>query len=238
MIHIVNLSHRLQPGKQRFKLEIKRAPVEEYVPEYKVPDGEWYIMEDLEVCTHVGTHVESPYHALRHGMHIADVDIRRLIGEAAVVDFSDKGYQEAITRSEIEKRGRHVSNGDIVLIRTGLSRYYGTQRYRRPYLDTEAVQWLVEQEIKCLGIDCSGIENRAAAGHEVNHKTLFRNETPLIEDINNLDKLKENRVFFIALTLPIEGLDASLIRPIAIEPLIAVKQLAGVFSELAEWEGF
>jgi arylformamidase len=237
MIHIVDLSHRLEPGKQRFKLEIKPSPVEEWVPEYKVPAGEWYIMEDLEMCTHVGTHVESPYHALREGKHVADMDIRKLIGEAVVVDFFDKGYQDAITRSDIEKRGEHIRQSDIVLIRTGLSRYYGTPQYRRPYVETEAIGWLIRKKIKCLGIDCSGIENRAAASHEINHRTLFNNDIPLIEDMNNLDKLKETRVFFIALTLPIEGLDASLIRPIAIEPLEAIRPLTKILSEEAVWEG-
>jgi arylformamidase len=237
MLHIVDLSHRLQPGKQRFKLEIKPSPVEEWVPEYKVPTGEWYIMEDLEVCTHVGTHVESPYHALRDGKHIADMDLRKLIGEAVVVDFSDKGYQDAITRQEIEKRGENIRQSDIVLIRTGLSRYYGTPQYLRPYVETEAIEWLIRRQIKCLGIDCSGIENRAAASHEINHRTLFNNDIPLIEDMNNLDKLKETRVFFIALTLPIEGLDASLIRPIAIEPLEAIRPFAEILSEEAVWEG-
>ncbi len=238
MIHIVDLSHRLEPGKQRFKLEIKLSPVEEWVPEYKVPAGEWYIMEDLEMCTHVGTHVESPYHALREGKHVADMDIRKLIGEAVVVDFFDKGYQDAITRSDIEKRGEHIKQSDIVLIRTGLSRYYGTPQYRRPYVDTEAIEWLIRKKIKCLGIDCSGIENRAADSHEINHRTLFNHDIPLIEDMNNLDKLKETRVFFIALTLPIEGLDASLIRPIAMEPLEAVRPLAEILSEETVWEGF
>lgn len=238
MVHIVDLSHRLTPGTQRFKLEIREASVEAYVPQYRVPDGEWYIMEDVEVCTHVGTHVESPYHALRDGWHVADMDIRKLVGEAAIVDCTDKGYQDAITGSEMEERGHHINEGDILLIKTGLSRFYGTPQYKRPYLEMEAVEWMVEKRIRCLGIDCSGIENRAVDNHEINHRTLFRHDIPLIEDMNNLDRLKENRVFFIALPLPIVGLDASLIRPVAIEPLKAVKQLAGVFSTNAIWEGF
>lgn len=238
MVHIVDLSHRLFPGAQRFKLEVKEASVEKYVPEYRVPEGEWYIMEDIEVCTHVGTHVESPYHAIKDGGKVSDIDIRRLIGEAAIVDFSDKGYQEPITASEMEEKGRHIVEGDIVLIRTGLSRYYQTPQYKRPYLETDAVEWLIEKRINCLGIDCSGIENRAVDNHEVNHRKLFKHDIPLIEDMNNLHRLKDNRVFFIALPLPIEGLDASLIRPVAVEPLKAVKQLSSIFSFGAIWEGF
>jgi arylformamidase len=236
MTRIVDLSHRLTPGKQRFKLDIIQSSVEKYVPAYKVPEGEWYIMEDLEVCTHVGTHLEAPFHAIRDGKHVADVDIRRLIGTAAIVDFSDKKYNAPITKQELLNRGRHISRGDIVLIKTGLSKHYGTDRYKRPYLETDTIDWFIEREIKCLGVDCSGIENRSGDHQEINHKKLFTHDIPLIEDMNNIDKLREPKVFFMALPLPIEELDASPLRPLAVEPLEAGKQLANIFSgEKSEW---
>jgi len=218
MIHIVDLSHRLTPGKQRFKLNILQYSVDEYIPEYKVAPGEWYIMEDLEMCTHVGTHVEAPYHAIKDGKKAADIDFINLIGMAVILDFTDKGHNDAITRSEIKERGKGIVKNDIVLIKTGLSRYYGTKNYRRPFFKLDALDWLIERGIKCLGVDCSGIEDRTAETGEINHKRLFSNNIPLIEDMNNLDKLDDNRVFFFALPLPIEGLDASPIRPIAVEP--------------------
>lgn len=49
MARIIDLSHRLVPGNQRFKLEVIQSSVEEYVPEYKVPEGEWYIMEHRSI---------------------------------------------------------------------------------------------------------------------------------------------------------------------------------------------
>ncbi len=229
MIRIIDLSHHLTSGKQRFKLDLHSFPVKEYIPGYQVAEGEWYIMQELNICTHVGTHVEAPYHALEHGINAGEMDLRKLIGPAAVVDFSDKGYSDPITRSEIEERGNHVQKDDIVLIRTGLSKQYGTSRYRRPYLETEAVEWLIGSGLKCLGIDCSGIENKQINSKQVNHRKLFSNGIPLIEDMNNLDKLRENRVFFMALTLPVKGLDASPIRPLALEPLEQCKELIRIF---------
>jgi arylformamidase len=218
MIHIVDLSHRLIPGKQRFKLNIRQYSVDEYIPAYKVTEGDWYIMEDIEICTHVGTHVEAPYHAIKDGMKAAEINFTTLIGMAVVLDFTDKGHNEAITSSEIAERGEGINRGDIVLIKTGLSKYYGTKKYQRPYIELDALEWLIERGIKCLGVDCSGIENRSADNGEINHKRLFSNNIPLIEDMNNLDKLNNDRVFFFALPLPIEGLDSSPIRPIAVEP--------------------
>jgi arylformamidase len=234
---IVDLSHRLSPGKQRFQLKVTTRSVEEYVPEYRVPPGEWYVMADVEICSHVGTHVEAPYHAFETGADAADLDIRSLIGPAAVVDFADKRAGEAMTRREMKDRGAHLEKGDILLIRTGLSRHYLTAEYKRPYLEPEAVDWLVERGIKALGIDCSGFEQRSGELHEVNHRKLLGQGIPIIEDMNNLDKLSEAKVFFIALPLPIEGLDASWIRPLAVEPLEAGRRLAEVFlAPGARWE--
>jgi arylformamidase len=196
-------------------------------------------MEDLEICTHVGTHVEAPYHALKDGKKAADIDYTALIGMATVLDFTDKGRNEAITRSEIAERGEGIIRGDIALIKTGLSKYYGTKKYRRPYLQLDAIDWLIAKGIKCLGVDCSGIEDRTADNGEINHKRLFSKNILLIEDMNNLDKLNDSRVFLFALPLPIEGLDASPIRPIAVEPLEAGNALRDIFlSKHAKTDGF
>lgn len=228
-MRIIDLSHCLIPGKQRFKLEIKSYPVEEVIPNYKTPAGEWYIMEDLEMCTHVGTHVEAPYHALKDGPDISRIDPGRLMGAAAVVDFTDKKPNEPICFGEILRRGEHIQAGDIVLIKTGMSRFFGTSEYKRPYLEPEAIDLLVDRGIKCLGVDCSGIENRMSDSHEVNHRKLFSRGIPLIEDLNNLHKLKDHRVFFMAAPLPIVGLDASPLRPFAIEPYEYGRILADMF---------
>jgi hypothetical protein len=47
--------------------------------------------------------------------------------------------------------------------------------------------------------------------------------------MNNLDKLYDRRVFFFTLPLRIEGLDACWLRPIAVEPLAAGREMAGLF---------
>jgi arylformamidase len=236
-IRVIDLSHRLAPGKQRFLLETNSRSVEEYLPQYRVPKGQWYIMTDVQACTHVGTHVEAPYHALQNGTQVADLDLCSLIGPAAVVDFSDKRADQPIRQGEMIDRASHLEEGDILLIRTGLSRHYLTQKYRRPYLETEAVDWLIERGIKALGIDCSGFENRSENNHEINHRKLLGSGILIIEDMNNLDRLKEKRVFFMSLPLPIEGLDACWIRPIAVEPMEAGSQLAEIFLGVGtQWE--
>lgn len=228
MARVIDLSHHLVPGRQRFRLEVRSRSVQEYLPEYVVPAGQWYVMSDVEICSHVGTHVEAPLHAFRDGAGVADLDPRCLIGPAALVDFTDKGPDEPMRQGEMTRRGSHIRRGDILLIRTGLSRHYGSPRYRRPYLETGAVAWLVERGIKALGIDCSGFEDRTRENHEENHRRLLGSGILVIEDMNNLDRIEGERVFFLALPLRIRGLDACWIRPLAVEPESAGAALAEV----------
>ncbi|MCL5987044.1 MAG: hypothetical protein M1371_10875 [Actinobacteria bacterium] len=68
--------------------------------------------------------------------------------------------------------------------------------------------------LKCLGIDCSGIENKKSTDQR-NHVELFKRNIPLIEDLNNLDKITVERFYFMALPLNITGLDASPVRAVA-----------------------
>lgn len=239
MTRIIDLSHKLEPGKQRFKLDVKRFSVDEYVPQYYVPEGEWYIMEDLTICTHTGTHVESPYHAIKGGADIVNLDVKRFVGEAAIVDFTDKKYNDPICQNELLERGSHIKEGDILLIKTGLSKHFGTPQYKRPYIELDTIKLMVDMKIKCLGVDCSGVEDRSGDIKEVNHRELFSNGIPLMEDMNNLVELSDNRVFFFAMPMPIAGLDASSIRPIAIEPYKEGKILADMLlSKETQWVDF
>lgn len=234
----IDLSHRVTKNCERFKLELDMVPVSTWIPAYDFGRDDWYVMGDLRMCTHVGTHVEAPLHADEHGISANEMDCKSMVGMAAVVDFCDKKPDEGITLAEMKERGAHIQKGDIVLIRTGISRYFRTEKYRRPYLETDAVEWLIETGIKCLGLDCSGIENRLVDSHDINHKLLFANKIPLIEDMNNLIELKDNRVFFMAFSLNINGLDASMLRPVAIEPAEEAAAMYDRYFAQMEYIGF
>jgi arylformamidase len=213
---VVDLTRVLWPGKERFKLNVHTYSVDELLPDFPVPEGQWYILQEWEVSSHIGTHVESPYHHVKDGTDVAGLSMERVMGEAVVLDFRHKRAGEAIERDEIEDAGSDVRAGDIVLVHTGFDRLYGDPNYDRPHLSLDAVRWLVEREIACLGIDASGIEKYKAA-EQPGHLLLFARGIPVIEELTHLEQLRQSRVFFIGLPLPIQGADSCPIRAIAIE---------------------
>ena len=219
--HVVDLTRVLQPGAERFKLDIRTFSVDELLPDFTVPEGEWYVLQEWEISSHIGTHVEAPYHHLKDGTDVAGLPLERVMGEAVLLDFRSKKAGEAIELAEIQEVGSDVRAGDIVLIHTGFDRLYGKPDYNRPHLSLEAIRWLVERRIACLGIDASGIEEYGAP-EQPGHLLLFEHGIPVIEELTHLDELCQRavapkRVFFIALPLPIRGADACPVRAVAIE---------------------
>ncbi len=215
---VIELSHKMIAGEEIFKLEVENYPVEKIMPEIKRQKDAWYILSEVTMSSHVGTHVEFPYHHLKEGQDAADFPLERLIGEAVMLDFSCKKGGEAITLDELKAYEHKIKKGDILLIKTGLDRLFQTERWmEEPYITTEGIKWLIdEKEITCLGTDAAGIEMLDADG-QPNHVLLFENNIPMVESMTNFSSLQKERFLIFILPLPIKGLDSCPVRIIAIE---------------------
>ena len=214
---IIDLSHKLYPGKEEYGLKVKTRFTDEVLSGYNRKPDAWYILSDVTMSSHIGTHIEFPYHHIKNGQDAMAFPIERLIGEAVLLDFSSKKNNEAINVNDLKQYENNIKARDIVLIKTGRDKFYGTeQAHERPYLSLETVEWLVEKQINCLGIDTTGIDIKGTED-QPNHVALFESGIPLIESMANLDKLKRNRFLIFILPLPMKGLDASPVRIVAIE---------------------
>jgi arylformamidase len=217
---MVELSHSLVPGREEYKLEVTNRFVEELQPYYlgKRPADAWYIMSEVELWSHVGTHMESPFHYLKDGTDIAGVELDRVIGMCQVVHFTDKSVGEPITVDEMRARGANIQVGDIVFVRTDSGHYRTPESHDRPYFTPEAITWLAEdRQIHLMGVDCSGIDDRTKPA-QPDHQILFSHGIPLIEHLANLDQLSSDRFFVVAVPWRVAGLEAAPVSVIAFEP--------------------
>jgi arylformamidase len=219
MSRIVDLSHELYPSDEKSELHVKTYFVEEILPKYKREKDQWYIIQRVAFLSHVGTHIEAPLHYIKDGEDVSEIPLKQIVGEAVILDFTHKKPNEEISLGDIIEAGRDIRPGDMVLIKTGLSKYVDRfAEYERPYVSKDAIKWLVQKKIGCLGIDCSGIEDKRVSRHmQPNHQILFENKIPLIENLTNLDQLRKRRFLLIILPLRIRGLDACPVRAVAIE---------------------
>lgn len=215
---IVDLSHELLPGKEEYHIDLKTHFTDELYPNYIRDENVWYILQDVDMSSHCGTHVEFPYHHNRNGMDAASFPIERLIGDCVLLDFRHKKADEAVTLEELKALEDKIQKGDMLMFNFGCAVFYRTERsHERPYIALDAIDWLIhEKEITLIGSDASGIEIKNVPNQPV-HQLLMDNEIPIIEFAAHLDDLKTDRFTLFVLALRVRGMDSCPVRLIALE---------------------
>jgi arylformamidase len=215
---IVDLSHKLYPGEEEYHLDLITHRTDELYPQYKVSEGVWYILQDINMSSHCGTHIEFPYHHNKNGMDAGSYPLEKLIGNGLLLDYSHKKPGEAVTLKELQTQRPKIRAGDMVLFNFNCARFYRTaQSHDRPYITTEAIRWLVlDRKIGLIGSDASGIEVKGTVD-QPNHQFLMDHGVPIIESAAHLTQLRRERFILFALSLCVDGLDSCPVRLIAIE---------------------
>ncbi|HKU50009.1 MAG TPA: cyclase family protein [Nitrososphaera sp.] len=178
----------------------------------------------LEMGSHTGTHVDAPKHFISAASAINDIPLQKFIGECSVVDMSAKAIGHGITDSDLERYAAMMRQAatDILLIYTGTSDQWGKNediRTNFSYLEPSAAQWLVDHDIKCVGIDSFSME-KYGFQRGLTHEILLSNGVAIIEGISS--KLKEfvgKKMFLVCLPLPLKCMDGSPVRPVLFDVL-------------------
>ncbi len=213
---VVELSHRIVPGGEHYKMEARVEDVTAVLPSVKHRKDLWYVVGEVSYCTHVGTHIEVPYHHVRTGKAVPDIPIHQLIGPCVVLNFTQKKNREPITLEELTVHEKRIHEGDIVFFRTDLDRNFrGPAWDEQPYLTTEASAWLARRKIACVGTDATGLEV-PGTDYQPTHTTFLEAGIPFIESLTNLAAIEEGSWMVFILPMPIEGMDASPLRIAAV----------------------
>jgi arylformamidase len=211
MIDLTQIIQPTAPDAQR-KFVVRIHDALEEIPGKVRPEGEWYVMSDVDLMGHVGTHMEAPFHCLKKGADLSEIPLDRLGGDAVILNLLKAKAEGGVTLQQVQEAAKMaggVRKGDIVFCKMGPT----------PYFSTAPLKWLVEQGMKMMGVDSSGVELADDKTHaNINHLVLFRAGIPLIENLANLERVSRPRVKVYALPAPVRGLDAFPLRVIAIEP--------------------
>jgi kynurenine formamidase len=148
-----------------------------------LPDGEGWGSEDLQIASHLGTHVDAPLHygskcEGRPSRTISDIDVSELYCDAMVLDL--RGSTEpgqAITIDTLEAalavNGGKATPGCAILLRTGQERYDLSQRefFTYPGMTRESTLFLSGLGARVLGTDALGWDRPISMMKEVFQKT-------------------------------------------------------------------
>jgi kynurenine formamidase len=215
MARIVDLSFDIYDRAPTFWPDPKTA----VIPHLKVENLKYNITQ-LVMSTHLGTHLDAPFHFFDEGKTVEQLDLSRCFGPAWVLDFSDKKAKDEITRADLAKHEEKIAKGARIIIRTGWDKVFPDDKYFSdcPGIVPDACKYLAEREIATVAMDMPTI---LGSEYVDVHHTLLGKEILVVEGLANLDKLGDERVLFSALPLRIKGRDGSPCRAVAVEGLPA-----------------
>ncbi|MFA5347564.1 MAG: cyclase family protein [Methanoregula sp.] len=177
-------------------------------PKFHQEDRGNYLISDLHMSTHSGTHIDAPVHYLKTGVTIDTVPLSQLIGKCRVLDVSGAGNN--ITADHLNSRLDGVSR---FLLKTT---YSAIDRFEEiyPCLAPDAAHMIAALGMKCVGIDTPSIESYNGDG-TVHRKLLSCN--CIIIELLDLSYIEEGDYDMVALPLRLKGLDGSPARVVLIE---------------------
>lgn len=190
------------------------TPLDEYTPAYEGDpvfertvvasineEGEGYNLSTLSMSAHSGTHVDAPVHFVARGKTIDQIQPRRWVSPAIVIDLPDSG---PIASERLERQG--IRTGDTVLLRANNGRGDAATESASA-LTLDAASYLVSRKVNMVGIDTLSIEPYDDPDFPV-HKRLLRNNVLIIENLR-LEKVTPGRYTLIVAPLLITGGDGA-----------------------------
>jgi kynurenine formamidase len=206
---IVDLSKLIHPEKETRRCEITRY--------YQDWTRDYHSNMDLE--SHLGTHVETPYHYNDAWKDILGLPLTAFIGRAVVLNL-DIAPKAPITAKELDAAdGGRVKPGDVVILKSAhhCEPFSNNPDDPRPYLCRESGKWFAEKQVKSIGFgDSAAIEHTVEDACAVHEEVMPRDIT-FLEVMQNLDELKDDIFLLVFMPMPIKGLDSCCVRAVAIE---------------------
>lgn len=215
-LRIIDLTKYLDPAKEDRRCHLFRFNTGGPIPDYHTI---------IDIMSHLGTHVECPYHHHDDWPDVAALPVTTFFGRAVYLNINFLTPRSYITPESLEaaSAGR-LNDNDIVILDSPyklepFTNKTNTSVDKRLLVNGDTAVWLRDKKVKCVGFgDGVSIENR---NEDVKpfHDVLLAENIVFLEVLKNLELL-EKEIFFMSYTpLYIKGLDSSPVRAYAIEGL-------------------
>ena len=210
---VIDLSKPIIPGQEKRRLQLRR---------YKsMPMGDFHT--EIDTMSHLGTHVESPYHFSDNLKDILELPITTYLGRCVLLNLTTATPGEVILPKHLQDADNGtIREKDIVILDSPwklepFSDKTNTDADRRPYLSADTAIWLREKKVKAVGMGDGVSIEKSYDDVYAFHEILMSVDIVFIEVLKNLESLS-SKVFFITFSaLPISGLESCPVRAVAIE---------------------
>lgn len=161
----------------------------------------------LSTSTHMGTHIDAPFHFLNEGATVEQLPIDIYVGRARVIELKDA---TSIGRKELEKID--FDGATRILLKTGRRGDLTVFPSTFTTIAADLAPLLKERGVKLLGVDTPSVDNETSKTLDAHH-ALYENGVLILENIV-LDDVIPGDYELIALPLHIVGADGSPVRAV------------------------
>ena len=178
----------------------------------------WHYISTVD---HIGTHIDAFYHMSPTGEPVDQMPLEMFFGKAVCLDLRSIPDRGTITVDDMEAAERKAGvkiNGHIVLLCTGVSRYYPRPEciFSNPELSAEATHWLADHGSKVHGVEGPSTDIMDEKRF-VSHRVCRERKITHYEWLVNLDRLVgKGEFWFCGVPLRLVGASASPVRAFAI----------------------
>ena len=215
-LRIVELTKFIDPETETRRCKLHRFNTGGPIPDFHT---------NFDIMSHLGTHVECPYHHDDNWPDAASMPLTAFMGRTIYLNIDFLPENSYITAEALDKAcSGLLQEEDIVILDSPyklapFTEKTNTEEDKRLLVNGETAEWFKQKKVKCVGFgDGVSIENR---NEDVKpfHDILMAENIIFIEVLKNLEML-ETKVFFMSYSpLFIKGLDSSPVRAYAIEGL-------------------
>ena len=212
---LIDLSHTVEHGMVTYKG--LPAPIicdflsREQSKRIYAPGTEFHIGK-IEMVANTGTYLDAPFHRYADGKDLSELPLEWLADLDAIV-VRAREAERAIGPDAFAK---HKVEGKAVLVHTGWSRHWRTDRYfdGHPFLTAEAAAHLRDAGARLVGIDSLNIDD-ISGGERPVHSTLLKADIPIVEHMTNLDQVPDGGFRFTAAPVKVKAFGTFPVRAFA-----------------------
>jgi kynurenine formamidase len=219
MTRLIDLSHTVEHGMVTYKG--LPAPIvcdflsREESKRIYAPGTEFHIGK-IEMVANTGTYLDAPFHRYADGKDLSELPLESVADLDAIVVRAPTEAGRAVGPDAF---GGRDLRGKAVLVHTGWSRHWRTERYfeGHPYLTAEAAALLRDRGAALVGIDSLNIDD-ISGGERPVHSTLLKADIPIVEHMTGLDQVPESGFRFHAVPVKVRKFGTFPVRAFALLP--------------------
>lgn len=217
IVRVVDLSHSINAKTQVYPGDPK--PILE--PHSTIAKDGFNLLS-VQMGSQTGTHVDAPYHFDDATEKLDELPLERFLGRGVVLDATGLEPRAEITWDRICDSARTIKSGDIALIHTGWSKYFGEEEYfNHPYLSADACQKLISKGVLAFGIDTINIDETPDDTHPgvgfPCHHLIAKKAGIISENLTNLSAITFPNPVVSLLPIKLESADGAPVRAVAVE---------------------